>query len=82
VSRNTEDLLALDPDIILRTAHALPEQVQEMFAKEFDENDIWKHFRAVREGRVYDLDPAVFSMSANFRWPEAFGLLKEIFYGE
>jgi iron complex transport system substrate-binding protein len=82
VSWNTEDLLLLDPDIILRTAHALPDKVAEMFLKEFTENDIWSHFRAVKEGRVYDLDYEVFSMSANFRWPEATEALKEIYYGE
>ncbi|MDR2615264.1 MAG: heme ABC transporter substrate-binding protein IsdE [Oscillospiraceae bacterium] len=82
VSWNTEALLELDPDVILRTAHALPELVQDMFAKEFEENDIWKHFRAVQEGRVYDLDYTVFGMSANFRWQEAFDELAEIFYGD
>jgi iron complex transport system substrate-binding protein len=81
VNWNTEDLLLADPDIILRTAHALPEQVAEMFGREFAENDIWKHFRAVQAGRVYDLNHAVFSTSANFRWPEAFARLEEIFYG-
>jgi iron complex transport system substrate-binding protein len=82
VSWNTEALLELDPDVILRTAHALPDLVADMFAKEFAENDIWKHFRAVQEGRVYDLDYTVFGMSANFRWPEAFEQMAEIFYGE
>ncbi|MDR0671737.1 MAG: ABC transporter substrate-binding protein, partial [Oscillospiraceae bacterium] len=81
VSWNTEALLALDPDIILRTAHALPDQVAEMFAKEFSENEIWRHFRAVREGRVYDLDSEVFGMSANFRWPEAVSQMQALFYG-
>ncbi|MDR1603341.1 MAG: ABC transporter substrate-binding protein [Gracilibacteraceae bacterium] len=82
VTWNTEDLLLTDPDIILRTAHALPDLVAEMFAREFAENDIWKHFRAVQAGRVYDLDYTVFATSANFRWPEAFDLLEELFYGE
>ncbi|MDR0381443.1 MAG: ABC transporter substrate-binding protein [Oscillospiraceae bacterium] len=81
VSWNTEALLALDPDIILRTAHALPDQVAEMFAKEFSENEIWRHFRAVQEGRVYDLDSEVFGMSANFRWPEAVTRMQALFYG-
>jgi iron complex transport system substrate-binding protein len=82
VSWNTEELLLLDPDVILRTAHALPDLVADMFEKEFSENDVWKHFRAVREGRVYDLDSEIFGMSANFRWPEAFERLSGIFYGE
>ena len=45
---NTEDMKTKEPDIILRTAHALPDQVMEMFEKDFAENDIWQHFEAVR----------------------------------
>jgi iron complex transport system substrate-binding protein len=82
VSWNTEELLLLDPDIILRTAHAMPDRVAAMFAEEFAGNDVWSHFRAVREGRVYDLDYQVFAMSANFRWPEAVETLKAIYYTE
>ncbi|GEM_PF-6627338 len=44
-----------DPDIIVRCAHALPDEVVDMFNEEFKTNDIWKHFRAVQEGKVYDL---------------------------
>lgn len=82
VNVNTEDMLARDPDIILRTAHALPDQVMQMFAEEFEQNDIWKHFRAVREGRVYDLDASKFGMSAEFNYPEALEDLRPILYGQ
>ena len=64
LTANTEDMKTKEPDIILRAAHALPEDVVEMFQDEFETNDIWKHFRAVREGRVYDLDASKFGMSA------------------
>lgn len=77
---NTEDMLQKDPDIILRTAHALPESVMEMFDKEFRTNDIWKHFSAVKNDRVYDLPPEYFGMSANFTYPKALEVLDEIFY--
>ena len=82
VGWNTEELLALDPDIILRTVHALPELVQEMFEEEFTTNDIWSHFRAVQEGRVYDLDYTVFGMSATFNWQKGLEDLLPLFYGE
>ncbi|MGC4018147.1 MAG: heme ABC transporter substrate-binding protein IsdE [Muricomes sp.] len=68
---NTEDMLEKTPDIILRTSHAMPEQVKSMFAEEFETNDIWKHFAAVQNGRVYDLDNEKFGMSATFRYKEA-----------
>lgn len=82
LTANTEDMQQKDPDIILRAAHALPEQVKEMFAEEFSTNDIWKHFRAVEEGRVYDLDSSLFNMSANFSYSEALQALQPMLYGD
>ena len=79
---NTEDMKTKEPDIILRTAHALPDQVVEMFKKDFATNDIWKHFQAVQEGRVYDLTYELFGMSATFRYPEALEELQPILYPE
>lgn len=80
VAWNTEELLALDPDVILLTAHGLPDQAMEMFAEEFATNDIWKHFRAVQENQVYQLDYELFGMSCTFEWPDALKVLKEILY--
>lgn len=80
VSWNTEELLALDPDVILLTAHGLPDMAMEMFAEEFSTNDIWQHFRAVQEGRVYQLDYNTFGMSCTFAWPDALEVLREILY--
>lgn len=81
LTANTEDMQQKDPDIIVRAAHALPDQVKEMFAEEFETNDIWKHFRAVQEGRVYDLNSNLFNMSAKFNYTEALEELQPILYG-
>lgn len=80
ITINTEDMLKKDPDMILRTAHALPDDVMEMFKKDFAENDIWKHFRAVKENKVYDLDYKKFGMSAKFNYKEALDDLEDLFY--
>lgn len=80
VNVNTEDMLEKDPDIILRTSHAMPEQVKAMFSEEFKTNDIWKHFRAVQNEKVFDLDHEKFGMSATFRYPEALEELKPILF--
>ena len=56
------------------------EQVKIMFAEEFDTNDIWKHFSAVQNGKVYDLDNEKFGMSATFRYQEALEELQPILY--
>lgn len=77
---NTEDMKTRKPDVILRCAHALPDSVKEMFEKEFSENDIWKHFDAVKNDRVYDLSYDCFGMSAKFNYPEALEELQPILY--
>ncbi len=77
---NTEDMLKKDPDIILRTAHALPENVMKMFAEEFKTNDIWQHFSAVKNNKVYDLPHEKFGMSANFEYPAALDILDDLLY--
>ena len=82
LTANTEDMQQKDPDIILRAAHALPDKVKQMFAEEFSTNDVWKHFRAVQDGRVYDLDSSLFNMSANFSYSEALQALQPMLYGE
>jgi len=79
---NTEVIAETNPDIILRAAHGLPDEVQKMFAKEFEENDIWKHFRAVQNKRVYDLDFKTFNMSASLGYKEGLNKLFEMFYGQ
>ena len=82
LNANTEDMETKDPEIIVRCAHALPDEVVEMFNEEFSVNDIWKHFRAVQEGKVYDLSYEYFGMSAGFDYPQALDELQPILYGD
>lgn len=80
VASNTEYLHQANPDVILRAVHGMPEEVVEMFDKEFKENDIWKHFNAVKNNRVYDLEEEIFGTTASLRVVEALEELKEILY--
>lgn len=82
INVNTEEILAKDPDVIIRTAHGLPKEAQAMFQKEFSTNDIWKHFKAVQNGKVYDVDYTLFGMSATFDYPKALADLKPMLYGD
>lgn len=82
LASNTEYLYDSNPDIILRLAHGMPEQVIEMFDEEFKTNDVWKHFDAVKNNRVYDLEEELFGTTAALNVPEALDQLVEIFYGE
>lgn len=82
ITANTEDMKSRNPDIILRAAHAMPEDVVQMFREEFETNDIWKHFRAVQNNGVYDLPYEQFGMSAKFNFPQALQTLQPMLYGE
>ncbi len=82
ISANTEYLQQLDADIILRAAHGAPDDVIKMFDEEFAQNDIWKHFVAVKNERVYDLEETLFGMSANLAVDEAIDELLTILYAD
>lgn len=80
LSSNTEYLFDSNPDIILRLSHGMPEEVVEMFDEEFQTNDIWKNFDAVKNGKVYDLEEELFGTTASLQVPEALSELMKIFY--
>lgn len=81
INVNAEDMLQQNPDIILRTSHALPEEVMKNFETEFAQNDIWSKFSAVQNGKVYNLDNNYFGMSANFNYQKGLENLEGILYG-
>lgn len=80
LASNTEYLQQSKPDIILRAAHGMPDEVVEMFDKEFKENDIWKHFDAVKNNRVYDLEEFLFGTTGNLAASEALDVLYDLLY--
>ncbi|OCS88560.1 heme ABC transporter substrate-binding protein IsdE [Caryophanon tenue] len=82
LASNTEYLHEANPDIILRLAHGMPDEVIAMFDEEFQTNDIWKHFNAVKNDRVYDLEEPLFATTANLDVAEAIAHLVNIFYEE
>lgn len=82
ISSNTENLLNVNPDIILRLPHGMPEEVKKMFQKEFKQNDIWKHFKAVKEDHVYDLEEIPFGITANVDADEAMTQLYQLFFNK
>ncbi|MEQ3470609.1 heme ABC transporter substrate-binding protein IsdE, partial [Staphylococcus aureus] len=79
ISSNTENLLNINPDIILRLPHGMPEEVKKMFQKEFKQNDIWKHFKAVKNNHVYDLEEVPFGITANVDADKAMTQLYDLF---
>lgn len=51
-----------------------------MFQKEFKQNDIWKHFKAVKNNQVYDLEEIPFGITANVDADDAMTQLYNLFY--
>jgi len=80
LSSNTEYLHNSNPDIILRLSHGMPDEVVKMFDEEFKTNDIRKHFEAVKNDKVYDLEEELFGTTSSLQVPQALGQLMEIFY--
>ena len=82
LSSNTEYLHESNPDIILRMSHGMPEDVIKMFDEEFKTDDIWKHFDAVKKGRVYDLEESLFGTTSSLQVDKALEELADILYPE
>ncbi|WP_270996918.1 heme ABC transporter substrate-binding protein IsdE [Listeria seeligeri] len=80
LASNTEYLQNANPDIILRAAHGMPVEVVKMFDEEFKTNDTWKHFDAVKNNRVYDLDENLFGMTASLNAPAALLEMEKMLY--
>ncbi|WP_442050307.1 heme ABC transporter substrate-binding protein IsdE [Paenibacillus sp. 2TAB19] len=80
LASNTEHLQQANPDVILRAAHGMPEEVVKMFDEEFKKNDIWHHFKAVQTGRVYDLEERLFGTTGNLAVGEALEALLPMLY--
>ncbi len=78
---NMELIISTQPDYILRLTHADPVTSKKMFEKEFSENKLWSHFKAVREGKVIDLPSGYFGVNANILFLEAFEMLAKFLYG-
>lgn len=81
VNLNLEQLLQNQPDVILRFGHGNIEEANRAFEKLFNENPAWKNLEAVKNGKIYDLDPNIFGSSANNHVDEALIQLGEIFNG-
>ena len=81
VTFDREKLAELNPEVILRLSHADPEETAKAFEAEF-QKPFWQEIKAVREGRVYDLDTTHFGVTANFDSIEAPGILAEMLYSE
>jgi len=77
-----EYLADKNPDYILFMSHANPEESLKAFEEEFETNEAWQNFDAVKNKKVIALDPNYFGMSANLEVIDAMKQLIEILYAE
>ncbi len=82
VSYSNEEIVKLNPDMVLVMTHGMPEQAKKMAEEKFDSDPAWSRIEAVKEGKVYYLENGYFGMSANLKVTESLDKLGEIIYGE
>lgn len=79
---NLEAVYAADPDLILVQCHASASDDAARLNQAYGHNPVWQALRAVREGRVYFLEPHLFHNKPNCRFAQAYLTLAEILYPE
>nr|WP_206527663.1 heme ABC transporter substrate-binding protein IsdE [Clostridium perfringens] len=82
VSYSNEEIVKLNPDMVLVMTHGMPEQAKKMAEEKFASDPAWSRIEAVKEGKVYYLENGYFGMSANLKVTESLDKLGEIIYGE
>ncbi|MBT9153626.1 MAG: High-affinity heme uptake system protein IsdE [Firmicutes bacterium] len=75
-----ENIIAFNPEIILRISHGSPEQVAQMFQREFTQNPVWGRLDAVRNNRVIDLPPVLFMSNPGLPMIDALEALARFMY--
>ena len=76
---NMEEIISKNPDKILVTMHALPEETKKTIEEELAK-DSWKTINEVKNDKVIYLDTEYFGMSANLKAIEALDMLGDILY--
>lgn len=79
---NLETVVASDPDIILVQCHAESETARQQVKEIYGDNAVWNSLRAVKEGKVFYLEKALFHNKPNSRFSEAYKQLSDILHGE
>lgn len=75
-----ENIIAFNPEIILRISHGSPEQMAQMFQREFTQNPVWGRLAAVQNGRVIDLPVDLFMSNPGLQMIDALEALARVMY--
>ena len=81
-SLSLESIVRMDPDMIFLVKQGDNlEAVDGMLQDQVFGHPAWAGLTAVREGRVYEMDPALYNLKPNHRWGVAYEGLYQILYG-
>ena len=76
-----EAIIAADPDYIFAVLQGSdPTDARQTLETTLLSNPAWAQLTAVREGRFYTLDHALYNLKPNARWGEAYEKLADILY--
>lgn len=76
---SVEHILQEDPDFIFfAQVGDDQEKIDANVQKFIDDNPIWQELTAVKEGRVYSMDKALYNLKPNDRWGEAYEKLEQL----
>ena len=74
-----EYILQEDPEFIFFVQVGDDKEKVDAYIQQFiDDNPIWKELTAVKEGRVYSMDKALYNLKPNDRWGEAYENLEQL----
>lgn len=80
IPMSIEQVVALNPQIILRISHGTVEETQRLYEEEFLKNPIWREVSAQQNNRVYDLPSELFFANPGLEVVDALKYLAEIMY--
>lgn len=75
-----EQAVELNPQVILRISHGNPQEVKQIFEREFANNPVWSEIDAVKNHRVHDLSNQLFFANPGMEVIEALELLVALLY--
>ena len=80
---NIEYILKENPDYIFITQRGDDMEGMKKFVEQyFVDHPLWNELDAVKEGRVYFMEKALYNLKPNHRWGEAYKKLQEILNNE
>ncbi|OOB76362.1 heme ABC transporter substrate-binding protein IsdE [Clostridium haemolyticum] len=75
-----ETALKENPDIIFRMYHGYIDEAKKQVNEEFKTNAQWQKFKAVKENKIYDLNPKYFGVTGDIKIVESLQKMKDYLY--